>query len=843
MARITQRLFVVALGFGLWLLVLARTPGAGQPAPSAAAEHVAFFEKDVWPLLQANCLSCHGGEAKVRGGLKLTSRADILKGGDGGPVVALDKPESSRLLAAINYGSDELRMPPKGKLSQGQIDILTKWIKVGLPFTETKAIAARHAPPKVDDKARTFWAFRPVVRPAVPEIGNPKSEIRNPIDSFVEMKRQAAGLAPAPPADKGMLLRRVYFTVTGLPPTPAEVDAFLADQSPDAYEKVVDRLLASRHYGEHWARHWLDLVRFAETNSFERDGTKPNAWRYRDYVIKSFNDDTPYDRFIREQLAGDELDAVTPETMIATGYYRLGLWDDEPADPLLAYYDGLDDIAATTGQTFLGLTVNCARCHDHKLDPFPQKDYYRLLAFFHGVQHYGVRSPESVAQASLRPIATPEALERQAAAVAAHQKQLADLDAKLKAIEDPVAAKLPGGERDDFKTDANKLAILRKHVPDLISQEKLNEYQALRRQRMQLGRTQPAALDQALVVTEKGPTPADTFVLLRGNPQAKGEHVEPGFPSVLTDVAPVLPAPPTGAKSSGRRKVLADWIASPTNPLTARVMVNRIWQFHFGRGLVRSSSNFGYQGTPPTHPELLDWLASEFVEHGWSLKYIHRLILTSSAFRMSGRFDAAAVAKDPENDLFWRFDPRRLSAEEIRDSILAACGNLNLAKTDGPSVYPVIPAEVLAGQSMPGNGWGRSSAADAASRSVFVFVKRSLAVPMLAVYDAPDPDAPCPVRFTTTQPTQALEMLNSTFVNQQAKVFADSVQLAAGEGVTAQVRLVLRRVTQRVPTAAEVERGVKFVAAMRDEEKLPAPEALRRFCVLALNLNEFIYVD
>src|SRR5439155_8504467 len=307
--------------------------------------------------------------------------------------------------------------------------------------------------------------------------------------------------------------------------------------------------------------------------------------------------------------------------------------------------------------------------------------------------------------------------------------------------------------------------------------------------------------------------------------------------------APVLPAPPAGAKTSGRRKVLADWIASPKNPLTARVMVNRLWQYHFGRGLVRSSSNFGYQGAPPTHPELLDWLAGEFVAHGWSLKHIHRLILTSSAFRMSGRFDAAAAAKDPENDLLWRFDPRRLSAEEIRDSILAVSGNLNLKKSDGPSVYPVIPPEVLAGQSMPGNGWGQSSPEDAASRSVFVFVKRSLALPVLAVYDAPDPDAPCPVRFTTTQPTQALEMINSAFVNQQAQVFADSLRQEAGGDVAAQVRLALRRVTQRTPTAAEVERGVQFVAAMRDEEKLPAPEALRRFCLLALNLNEFVYLD
>jgi hypothetical protein len=328
--------------------------------------------------------------------------------------------------------------------------------------------------------------------------------------------------------------------------------------------------------------------------------------------------------------------------------------------------------------------------------------------------------------------------------------------------------------------------------------------------------------------------------MIRGNAHSPGAKVEPGFPTVLTSATP-RPATPRD-KSSGRRMALADWIADPANPLTARVMVNRIWQYNFGRGIVRSASNFGYQGTPPTHPELLDWLAGEFVAHGWSVKHVQRLILTSSAFRMSGRHDSAAAAKDPENDLLWRFDPRRLTAEEIRDSILAVSGDLNLKKADGPSVYPVMPQEVLAGQSRPGDGWGKSSPEDAAARSVFVFIKRSLAVPMLAVFDSPDPDSPCPVRFTTTQPTQALGMLNSEFVNQQAKVFADSVSKETGD-LPSQVRLVLRRVTQRTPTQAEVDRGVRFIQSLEAGDKLPAAEALRRFCLLALNLNEFVFLD
>jgi Protein of unknown function (DUF1549)/Protein of unknown function (DUF1553)/Planctomycete cytochrome C len=826
----------------LFLLIGGLRPLTARPV-EPKPEDVAFYEKEVVPILQAHCLNCHGGQAKIKGGLRLTGRADMLKGGDTGPAVNLEKPAESLILKAINQVDDDLKMPPKGKLPPAQIEVLTKWVNRGLPFAATKA-AVRHGPPPVDDEARKFWAFRPVMRPSVPEIGapagasHPQFEIRNPIDAFVLAKLQTANLNPALPADKGTLLRRAYYSVTGLPPSPAEVDAFLADTSLDAYEKIVDRLLDSRHYGEHWGRHWLDIVRYAESNSYERDGAKPHAWKYRDYVIKSFNADKPYDRFIKEQLAGDEMNPATPESLIATGFYRLGLWDDEPVDAEAAYFDGLDDIVSTTGQAFLGLTVGCARCHDHKIDPFPQADYYRLLAFFHGIRHYGVRSPESVVEASVAVVgAKPDMAE----AVAAHQKKVADVESRIRLIESGVFSKLVGGERDDFDHEMNKLPIMRKHIGDAITQEQLDQYLALRRERSRLRRSAPPAMDEALVVKESGPKPRDTFVMIRGNAHSRGAKVEPGFPTVL----PTLKVPPATPreKTSGQRTVLADWIADPANTLTARVMVNRIWQYDFGRGIVRSTSNFGYQGNPPTHPELLDWLASEFVSHGWSIKHIQRLILTSSAFRMSGRFDRSAAAKDPENDLLWRFDSHRLTAEEIRDSILAVSGNLNLKKIDGPSVYPVIPKEVLAGQSRPGDGWGRSSPEDAAARSVFVFIKRSLAVPLLAVFDSPDPDAPCPVRFTTTQPTQALGMINSEFVNQQAKLFADAVTKEAGNDVAAKVWLILRRVTQRSPTNAEIERGVKFIATSQNEDQLSADEALRRFCLLALNLNEFVMID
>lgn len=827
---------------GLTLIALM---AAGLRAESPSADDVVFFEKDVLPILKANCFACHGSEKKLQGGLKLTSREDILKGGESGPAFDLKQPDESLILQAINY--DGIMMPPKGKLPKAQIDTLTKWVTRGLAWSE-KAVAAAvkaHGAPVVDEEARNFWAFRPVVRPQVPEISNSKSQISNPVDAFVLAKLEANGVTPAPPAAKETLLRRLHYTLTGLPPTPKDVAEFIADQSPDAYEKIVDRLLESRHYGEHWGRHWLDLVRYAESNSFERDNPKPFVWRYRDYVIRSLNADKPYDQFLREQLAGDELDEVTPDSIIATGYYRLGLWDDEPADRPLAFYDGLDDIVATTSQTMLGLTANCARCHDHKIDPFTQRDYYSLLAFFHGIKPYGGDNE------ILRFIGDDAARERQKAATAEWEAKLAAVSKQIASIEEGIKDKLPGGEIDDFKFDGKRREILRKQRGKLISNEDHDRYESLHRERGQLERQRPRSLEQALAIKEEG-RPRDTFILLRGNPQSQGDRVEPAFPSVLLAAnakPPELPPHRVGSESSGRRRVLADWIASPTNPMTARVMVNRVWQYHFGRGLVRSSSNFGYMGTPPTHPELLDWLASEFVRTGWKLKPLHRLIVTSNAFRMSSRVSESEISNsksqisDPENDLLSHFDLRRLSAEEVRDSILAVSGNLNLNKTDGPSVYPVIPREVLAGQSVPGRNWEKSTPEEAASRSVFVHIKRSLAVPLLAAFDAADPDSPCPVRFSTTQPSQALALINSTFANEQAAIFANNLRREFGNDSTACMKAALTRVLQRSPTEREIARGVKFLEDNFQQENVSADEALRRFCLLAINLNEFVYLD
>ena len=512
-------------------------------------------------------------------------------------------------------------------------------------------------------------------------------------------------------------------------------------------------MLASPRYGEKWGRHWLDLVRFAETNSYERDNPKPNAWRYRDYVIRSFNQDKPYDQFIREQLAGDELPDRSTDALIATGYYRLGIWDDEPTDAEQSRFDGLDDIIATTGQVFLGLTVDCARCHDHKIDPIPQRDYYRLLAFIRNINHYRNGGPTDEAALGLGP-------------------------------------------------SAGKI----------------------------------------LCVTEPGCNAPDTFVLLRGNPKAQGDLVQPGFPEVLGVKDPALPRPGKEAKSSGRRLVLANWVASSENPLTARVMANRLWQYHFGRAICRSPSNFGVQGDRPTHPELLDWLASELVRQGWHLKALHRLIVTSRTYRMSSRSNAHALKVDPVNDLFWRFNMRRLSAEEIRDSVLAAAGTLNDTMY-GPGVYVSIPREVLAGQSMPGYGWGKSSPEQQGRRSVYIHVKRSLLTPILETFDLAETDRSTAVRFSSTQPTQALAMLNGAFLNEQAQQFANRIRREAGDDVAREVRLALCLALSRLPTGEEIDHDARWIEELQKTNGLTPAVALKYYCLMVLNLDEFIYLD
>ncbi|MEM7312092.1 MAG: DUF1549 and DUF1553 domain-containing protein, partial [Planctomycetota bacterium] len=645
---------------------------------------------------------------------------------------------------------------------------------------------------------------------------------------------------------KRTLVRRAYYDLTGLPPSPEQVQAFLDDESPNAYEKLLDELLASKHYGEKWGRHWLDLVRYAESNSYERDGTKPFVWKYRDYVIRSFNEDKPYDQFIVEQLAGDEVDSSVADNIIATGYYRLGRWDDEPVDHKQAWFDDMDDVLKTTTESFLGLTVGCARCHDHKIDPVPQADYYRFLSFFRGVQRYGIRGGDTVTRQSTRLLGTDEETAANEKAVKEHKHSLRDTEHRLRKIEELVKKDFIDVEHEEFKHQMNRVPLVKKRVGKKIgdkefTQQQADEYATLTDKRAELRKNPPRELERALCVTEKGSEVPSTFVQIRGNAHAEGEQVEPGFPSVLSPPEPSITTP-ANRKSSGRRLALASWIVQPDNPLTARVMVNRIWQHHFGRGIVRSSSDFGFQGTAPTHPKLLDWLAMELVEGGWKLKRLHKIIMLSDTYCMTSTARSDALAADPINNLFWRYNMRRLTAEEVRDSVLAVNGTLNKDRMFGPSIYPKLAKEVLHGQSRPGAGWGNSSPEDLARRSVYIHIKRSLPVPLMASFDVADPDSPCPVRFNTVQPTQALAMINSKFINDEAAKMASYVEKQQSDDLDKQIETVLWRVTQRKPTDLEVTRGRDFVKLLKDSGN-DDRKAMQLFCVVALNLNEFLYLD
>lgn len=804
-------------------------------------EKLKFFETKVKPILEKKCFECHGAEKEIKGGLILTNRDDLLKGGDTGPGVDLENYKDSVFLSAINY--EDYEMPPSGKLPKEQIEILTNWVKLGAPWKgkgfRPNVVESGHKVPEVNEETKKWWSYQPVERPQVPAIkGNDSG---NAIDAFILQKLKEHGLKPNPKASKQTLIRRTYYDLIGLPPSPEEVDAFVQDSSPQAYEKLIDKLLESKHYGEKWGRHWLDIVRYAESNSYERDGPKPYVWRYRDYVIRAFNEDKPYNQFVQEQLAGDEMDQVTRDGIIATGYYRLGKWDDEPVSQLQAWFDDMDDVVATTAQSFLGMTINCSRCHDHKIDPIPQEDYYSFLAFFRNIRRYGVRGHNTVLDASTRSIATKAEESQHQAEIETHRKRVEENNKAMAKIEDIAKKDFIPVEFEEFKHENRRIDLVKKRVGKSISEEQFKQYQSLTRRKRELRNFRPKALEAALCVKETGAEPIDTFVQIRGNANARGKQVQPGFPTVLSPPEPEIKVPSDG-QSTGRRLALAQWITSKSNPLTARVMVNRIWQHHFGRGLVRSTSDFGFQGDQPTHPELLDWLAADFMEHGWKIKRMHKLMMLSSTYQTASAPHKTKLAKDPVNNFFWRFNMRRLTAEEIRDSILAVNKSLNTEKMFGPSIYPRIPQEILHGQSRPGEHWHTSSGTEADRRSVYISIKRSLPVPFMASFDVNDPDSPCPVRFNTVQPTQALAMINSEFLNEEAKVFAEDLAKKS-EVVSTQITLALNRVLQRKPTESEVKRGVELIERLQKEDGFSQAESLKLFCLVTLNLNEFLFLD
>ena len=782
---------------------------------TATLEQIKFFETAVRPVLATRCYRCHADE-KQKGDLRLDSRAGLLNGGESGPAVVAAHPEDSVLIEAINY--ETYQMPPDGKLPDAEIAALTAWVEMGAPWPGAAAVAAKAAATKgtVTEADRAFWSYQPVNDPAPPAVADADWP-RNSIDQFVLARLETAGLQPAPPADKATLARRAYFDLTGLPPTPSELDAFLADDHPQAYERLVDRLLDSPRYGERWARHWLDIVRYAESDGFKADDYRPQAWRYRDYVIRAFNDDKPYDQFVREQLAGDEMAPDDPDVVVATAFLRHGLYEYNQRDVETQWSEMLNDVTDVTGDVFLGMGVGCARCHDHKFDPILQRDYYRLQAFFTPMLPHDDRPLASAAQ------------------VAAYQEKLAvweaattELRAKIEAIETPARERAARSATDKFQPEIQEM--LRKPLADRTPREhqlaelagrqltyeyerlenhlgkQKEQWQALKKELTAFDHLKPAPLPPAFAVGDVGPVAPPTTIPGGRNT----EDQPPAFPTVLGGaIAEATPLP----DSTGRRTALANWITRPEHPLTSRVLVNRLWQGHFGRGLVATASDFGRLGETPSHPELLDWLATRFVEGGWKLKPLHRLMMTSATYRQSATppDTTAALLIDPENRLLWRHSPRRLAGEQIRDALLAVSGELDL-HAGGPGVEAKQPR-----------------------RTIYTRQMRNSPDPLLAVFDVPAGFGSTPERNVTTTAPQSLLMLNGSWTLGRARAFAKQLDNTPDEAE--RVRTAYRLAFGRDPDAAELAAATAFLHANTSDS------ALVDYAHVLLNANEFLYVE
>ncbi len=735
---------------GLAVSLRAAEPGGG------ATE---LFEKKIRPLLAEHCLDCHGSK-KQKGGLRLDSRDGWAKGGESGPAIIPGKPDQSLLIKGVRHADKDFKMPPDTRLSQAQIDDLIQWVKLGAYDPRTVAPSAvKLAYGASLEEGRKHWAFQPLRPSKLPAVKN-AAWARNDVDRFILASLEAKGLKPSPEADRRTLIRRVTLDLIGLPPSPEEVETFVKDTSPQAWERVVDRLLASPHYGERWGRHWLDLARYADSSGFHNDLDRPHAWRYRDYVIRSFNEDKPYARFIAEQLAGDEITDADEETLVATGFCRNAPSNDDNMGPNKEQYrlDELDDVISTTSTVFLGLTVGCARCHDHKFDPITSADYYSLLAIFNGTEKKGVP------------------------------------------------------KESDEKNKAKELVKF-----------------------------------QALIETKSKVAP--TYLLRRGSLQNKGPEVAPAAPLVLTANPLRFPEPELDAKSSGRRRTFAEWVAAPENPLTWRVLANRIWQHHFGQGLVATPSNFGFNGARSTHPELLDYLAGQLVTNGGRWKPLHKLLLMSATYRQSVRHDESGHRIDPENTLLWRANRQRLEAEALRDSILAVSGKLNL-QAGGPGIKPRIRADLLTASQR--NKWPTLATEGPAQwrRSVYIYMKRQLLMPMMELFDAPTTTDSCAVRLQSVVPTQALILMNDEFVEDHAGFLAQRAVAETSESLSRVIERMQLLALARPPGAARLKQAVAFVEAREAvyakeaaSAISPRQRALADLAHVLFNSSEFIYIE
>ena len=803
-----QKALIHLVGFAFVLpgCMLAQT----VPAPSG----VAYFETHIRPLLAANCYGCHSAKLpKPMGGLLLDSRAGMLRGGKSGvPVIVAGKPEESLLFAAV-LGAKDLRMPPGKTLEPYEIEHLAEWIKMGAPDPRDDALPAT-APPTYSydwDKAREHWAFRPVRDPKPPQVSAEWN--RSSIDAFIKARLDEKALIPQPRASKLALIRRATYDLTGLPPTPEETEAFVKDASPQAFERVVDRLLASQQYGERWGRHWLDVVRYADTSGDNSDFPVPSMFRYRNWVIGAFNRDEPYDQFLREQLAGDLLAARDglaaknkeewQQKMIATGYLanarRFGSRIQE-------FHLTIDDTIDNLGKGILGLTVGCARCHDHKFDPIPTADYYALYGIFKSSSyaHAGTEIyPHTKGFMALNPDQV-DALKR-------YETQLSGLDNR---IEDMKAGKIK------FPSDDEK------------KKAEAENQDSLRR----LTARYPY-FPKVYAVTEG--TPVNARIMVRGEPASLGPEAPRGFLTILGGQKV-----PNEEKGSGRLQ-LAEWVTDPKNPLTARVMVNRIWLWHFGRGLVATPDDFGTRGEAPTHPELLDYLASRFLESGWSVKKMHRLIMVSRAYQMASGDDAKNALKDSKNAWLWKFNRRRLDAEEIRDSLLAASGNLDPA----PGGEPPFPPEMSWKYTQHQPFIAMEPAFANNKRSVYLMQQRIRRQPFLDLFDGSDPNAVTGVRPLTTTALQALYTMNDPFFHEQSDALAVRVGMAYSSDLE-RLNYAYSLLYGRSPAPGEVRDTRQFLASARGSlEGTAVPEykknreAWASLMRVLLSSNEFLTLD
>jgi len=727
MSHVRQLLFV----FATWAV-----------SASANTVSVPDFNRDIAPLIAKRCLECHN-KRDLKGDINLTTEVGFTKGTENGRLA----------LELVTKGE----MPPKvkgqqQKLPDAEIALLKRWVNAGVAWPSGRVLDPYESTTDVRG-GRDWWSLQPVVRPAVPRLA------KHPVDAFIAAKLAKESMVSAVRAGRRTLVRRAYFDLTGLPPTPEQVEQFIRDPAPDAWPRLIDRLLASPRHGEHWARYWLDLVRFAETDGYERDKLKPNIWRYRDWVINAFNSDMPYTQFVAEQLAGDEVPNRTEQSVVATGMIRAGTWNDEPNDPNDYLYTRLEDMVHTTTSAFLGLTVKCARCHEHKFDPIPQNDYYRIASFFW----------------------------------AGHMGQ------------------------------AN-----------------------------QGGPTTKALGYEAYGWTDKSSNPPPIRLLLNGERHKPGPEIAPGFLSAVNALDKPLAPPPPGSKTTQRRLQFARWITNEQNPLTARVMVNRLWLQHFGQGLVRSPNNFGFKGKLPTHPGLLDWLASEFmrptVDAGpaWTLKRIHKLIMTSSTYRQRSvhPHETQYSQRDFLNRNLWKFNRRRISSESLRDAMLAVGGRLNM-RMGGPSFYPGMSAEALEGLSRKAGDWKSSPADERSRRSIYMMTKRSRLLPLMTTFDFSDTTASCGQRDVTTVAPQALALLNNQFTHAQSEALAKRLAGHAA-GTVEQVKLAWQLAFGRNPSDGELGQAENHLHEQRqhfDGRNNPGHLALASLCHVLLNCNEFIYVD